>query len=94
MADGAENEAVQLIRCDVRGQSAICGSGGLFGLASGCATGGKPASSGSVGHLGLWIPRDRLLVVDSLAAHSRDGSERVACALEIADQGNVLSDPP
>jgi hypothetical protein len=47
-----------------------------------------------MGHLGLWIPRDRLLVVGSLAAHPGSRARRVACALEIADQGNVLSDPP
>jgi hypothetical protein len=94
MADGSGENSLQPIGGDGRGKSAVYGSGGFIACVSDGTACFKTDSGSSTEYMGMRISRYQLCVVDSMAAHSRDGSVWVACALEIADQGKVLSHPP
>ena len=89
-ADSSGSGAVQFIRCDGPGQSALHGTGSRS-----CECRRSQAAPGSsVRHMGRRIHRDHLFVVGSLATHPGCCSRRVARGSQHPSQDDVLTHSP
>ena len=91
MADNCAENAATVASGDAAGCPAIYESRGFSaGLLAGCVC-RRSATGCLVGHLGVRIRRYRLLMVDSVAANSHDGSKGITGTVGNTDSGKVLA---
>src|SRR6185312_4179362 len=78
LADRFTDNTVKLAGCNEPGESDVCRVSRLSAGDAAGATGRQRCSCVSMRHLGMWILRHQLFVVDTLAAYERCRARRLA----------------